>query len=210
MATGESSAAVHGAAEAVATTGHDAAHAVARLTEEAATTQERLITAVEAADRESATRFAAASGRSEFPVASGVAGPARGRKLRMPNPRHTVRGARDGQVRPRNTVILTGYEQAVREDVEGIAAGRAELDHAGSVYSINGRSYGVEPQGTVFPISGPGLVQLDRNEYAALSEIAKAGGDIERVEAFRRNPRFTRNPDAVARAKAIYEGTYQQ
>jgi hypothetical protein len=127
----------------------------------------------------------------------------------MPNPRHTVRGARYGEIRPRNPVILTGYEQAVREDVEGIAAGRAMLNEDGSAYLINGRSYGVEPSGTVYPIAGSGLVRLDRNEYAALKEIAKADGDVERVEAFRRNPRFTEHPEVVARATAIYEGTYQ-
>ncbi|MEV6846533.1 hypothetical protein [Actinoplanes sp. NPDC051411] len=67
----------------------------------------------------------------------------------------------------------------------------------------------MEPGGTVYPDSGPGIVKLDRNEYAALTEIAKAGGDPAKVPAFTRDPRFIHNPDAIARAKAIYDGTYQ-
>ena len=143
-----------------------------------------------------------------WPVADGVVGPARGKDLRPPNNRHTVAGARSGQVRGDNTVILRGNEQAIREDVQEIAAGNAEWDDAAAVYRVNGRTYRVEPQGTVFPVSGPGLVYLDRNEYAALQEIAKAGGDPADVRAFTQNPRFTSNPDAIAKAKAIYDGTY--
>lgn len=143
-----------------------------------------------------------------WPVADGVAGPARGKELRPPNNRHTVAGARSGQVRADNTVILRGNEQAVRDDVREIATGNGEWDDAASVYRVNGRTYRVEPQGTVFPVSGPGLVYLDRNEYAALQEIAKAGGDPANVPAFTRNPRFTSNPDAITKAKAIYDGTY--
>jgi hypothetical protein len=143
-----------------------------------------------------------------WPVADGVVGPARGKDLRPPNNRHTVTGARSGQVRADNTVILRGNEQAVRDDVREIAAGNAAWDDAAAVYRVNGRSYRVEPQGTVFPVSGPGLVYLDRNEYAALQEIAKAGGDPAGVRAFTQNPRFTSNPDAIAKAKAVYDGTY--
>ncbi len=155
MGTGESEAAVRGAAAAIAATGHDVASSMARLTEEAAAAQERIVADVEAADREAAERLAATSNDAEtVAVAAGVPGPARGKSLRMPNPRHTVRGARYGEIRPRNTVILNGYEQAVREDVEGIAAGRAVLNDDGSAYLINGRSYGVESSGTVYPISG--------------------------------------------------------
>ena len=40
-------------------------------------------------------------------------------------------------------------------------------------------------------------------------EIAKVDGNASRVVVFTRDPRFTRNPQAIARAKAIYNGTYQ-
>ncbi|GAA2564183.1 hypothetical protein GCM10010435_40550 [Winogradskya consettensis] len=153
-------------------------------------------------------RIAAETTGPPWPVSDGVTGPARGKDLRPPNNRHTVAGARSGQVRGDNTVILRGNEQAVRDDVREIAAGNAEWDDAAAVYRVNERSYRVEPQGTVFPVSGPGLVYLDRNEYAALKEIAKARGDPAQVPAFTQNPRFTSNPDAITKAKAIYDGTY--
>ncbi|WP_097326639.1 hypothetical protein [Paractinoplanes atraurantiacus] len=54
-----------------------------------------------------------------------------------------------------------------------------------------------------------GAERFDRNEYAALKEIARAGGDLSASPQLSRNPRFTQNPDAVAKAKAIYDGTYE-
>ena len=50
---------------------------------------------------------------------------------------------------------------------------------------------------------------MNRVEYAALKEIAKAGGDVSKVKAFQFDPKFTKNPDAIAKAKAVYDGTYQ-
>jgi hypothetical protein len=139
-----------------------------------------------------------------------IPGPARGKDLNPPNDRHTVAGARRGQVRPENSVILRGTEGAVRGDVGQIAAGNAEWNPRIGRYEINGRSYGVEPNGTVFPDSGPGIVKLDRNEYAALKEIARAGGDVSSVSVFARDPRFINNPDAITKAKSIYDGTYPE
>jgi hypothetical protein len=144
-----------------------------------------------------------------WPVADDVEGAARGKTLNPPNSRHTVAGARSGMVRPDNSVVLRGNEEAMRDDVAQIAAGNAHWNPATNRYEVNGRSYGVEPSGTVYPDSGPGIVKLDRNEYAALTEIAKAGGDPAKVPAFQHNPRFINNPDAIAKAKAIYDGTYQ-
>jgi hypothetical protein len=108
-----------------------------------------------------------------------------------------------------NTVFLRGHENVAAADVQGIAAGRAFWNPESQRYEINGRSYGVEPNGRVFPDSGAGMVKLDRNEYAALKEIVRAGGDLSAAPQLTRNPRFTENPEAVAKAKAIYDGTYQ-
>jgi hypothetical protein len=107
-----------------------------------------------------------------------------------------------------NTVYLHGYEHVATDDVQGIAAGQAVWNQDTQRYEINGRSYGVEPNGTVFPDSGAGMVKLDRNEYAALKEIVRANGDLSAAPQLSRNPRFTENPEAVAKAKAIYDGTY--
>lgn len=129
--------------------------------------------------------------------------------LNPPNRRHTITGARNGMVQEDNTVYLRGYEDAAARDVQGIAAGRAVWNPENQRYEISGRSYGVEPNGTTFPDSGDGMVKLDRNEYAALKEIARAGGDLSAAPQLSRNPRFTDNPEAVAKAKAIYDGTYR-
>ncbi|MFJ9901367.1 Flp family type IVb pilin [Streptomyces sp. NPDC101152] len=138
-----------------------------------------------------------------------IAGPAAGKKLKFPNKRHTVGGAGSGQIKEHNTVILRGNENLVRDDIEGISKGRARLLPDGNTYEINGRRYRVEDTGTVFPVSGPGLVDMDRIEYAALKEIVRNKGDLEKSQALRRDPKFINNPDKVAKAKQVYDGTYK-
>ncbi|WP_405869659.1 Flp family type IVb pilin [Streptomyces sp. NBC_00005] len=138
-----------------------------------------------------------------------VAGPAAGKTLKFPNKRHTVGGSGSGQVKERNTVILRGNEDLVRADIEGIAKGRADLLPDGNTYEINGRQYRVEDTGTVFPVSGPGLVDMDRIEYAALKEIARNKGDLSKSQQLQRDPKFVNNPDKVAKAKQVYDGTYK-
>lgn len=144
-----------------------------------------------------------------WPVADSVEGTARGRSLTPPNKRHTVSGARRGEVKADNTVYLRGYEHVAATDVQAIAAGQAVWHPMEQQYEVNGRRYGVKTTGTVYPISGTGMVRLDRIEYQALQQIAQANGDLSAAPQLHRNPNFLRNPDAVARAKEIYDGTYQ-
>ncbi|MFF0477015.1 hypothetical protein [Streptomyces sp. NPDC004284] len=107
-----------------------------------------------------------------------------------------------------NSVILRGRQSAVAQGIADIAGGKAtyvkELDR----YEVNGRVYGVEDSGRVYPDSGPGIVKLDRNEYAALQQVAKAKGDVSAAPQLTRNPRFTNNPGIVEKALAICNGTY--
>ena len=138
-----------------------------------------------------------------------VVGPARGKTLRFPNKRHTVSGAGGGRVGEANTVILRGNEDLVRADIEGIAKNRATLSADGNTYEINGRKYRVEDNGTVFPVSGPGLVEMDRTEYAALKEIVRNKGDLSKSQQLQRDPKFVNNPEKVAKAKQVYDGTYK-
>jgi hypothetical protein len=141
----------------------------------------------------------------EWATDPGVRGPAAGKTLKPPHKRHTVAGAKNGIVKPKNTVILKGREAEIDADIKGIAEGKAKLVDNGNAYEINGRKYGVEESGRTFPIGGDGLVQLDRFEYAALKEIAKAGGRTD-LPPLSRDPKFT--PEMVAKAKKIYDGTY--
>jgi hypothetical protein len=225
MADGELGAVFRALAKDAAEAAEKAAKSIARVTETTAETEERNVAEMLGTDAKAAEQITAAGKKGTadaagagarpvpagppWPVAEGVDGAARGKTLNPPNARHTVAGARSGMVRPDNTVVLRGNEDAMGNDVAQIAAGNARWNPATNRYEINGRSYGVEANGTVFPDSGPGLVKLDRNEYAALTEIAKAGGDPAKVPAFQHNPRFTNNPDAIAKAKAIYDGTYE-
>ncbi|MEU0202652.1 MULTISPECIES: hypothetical protein [unclassified Streptomyces] len=146
---------------------------------------------------------------NEWQAVDDVPGPAAGKKLRFPNKRHTVGGAGSGQVKERNTVILRGNEGLVRADIEAIAKGRAKLLPDRNTYEINGRTYRVEDTGTVFPVSGPGLVDMDRIEYAALKEIVRNKGDLSKSQQLQRDPKFANNPDKVAKAKQVYDGTYK-
>ncbi|WP_328962991.1 hypothetical protein [Streptomyces virginiae] len=141
-------------------------------------------------------------------ASSELAGPAAGKELKPPNARHTVSGSASGEVKESNSVILRGQQTSVAQDIADIASGKAtyvkELDR----YEVNGRIYGVEESGRTYPDSGPGIVKLDRNEYAALQQVAKAKGDISAAPQLTRNPRFTNNPGIVEKALAIYNGTY--
>jgi len=139
-----------------------------------------------------------------WPARDDIPGHARGKMLRPPNKRHTVSGVKAGPPKAENSLILREHEQAVKDDIAQIAAGNAHWDPETSRYTINGRSYGIEPSGTVFPDSGVGIVNLSRNEYSALKELIKAGGDPGRVPAFTRAPHFVNDPQSVANALALF------
>ncbi|MGW2795951.1 hypothetical protein [Streptomyces sp. NPDC001269] len=145
--------------------------------------------------------------KPSWPAAAGIAGPACGKMLAPPNKRHFLRGVKHGVVRGVNSVVLRGYEGDVRRDVRDIAAGHAHWNPQTGRYEINGRSYGVEESGTVFPDSGDGIVKLNRLQYNALKEIAKVGGDLEKAETLRVDPRFQRKPEVIVLAMAVYNGT---
>lgn len=81
----------------------------------------------------------------------------------------------------------------VAADIEAIRQGQARWDRQTQRYELpNGRIYGVEGSGTVFPVTGPGMVRLGRGEYQALQHHIRAGGDRQRAEAaMARNPFVT-------------------
>ena len=64
-------------------------------------------------------------------------------------------------------------------DVEAINLGQAE--RVGSDFKINGRVYGIESNGTLFPRSGDGIVQMNRGSYWALQTMIQFGDDPERL-----------------------------
>ncbi|MFF4601976.1 WXG100 family type VII secretion target [Streptomyces sp. NPDC001339] len=148
--------------------------------------------------------------RASWHVGSGVEGAARGKTIQAPHPRHTWGGIKRGLAKHENTVILPGYNQAVREDISEIASGKAAWNSEDQVYEINGRSYKVETSGTVFPVSGPGLIDMSRAEYGALGAIMRANGDLSQCEKFFANAKqFQQEPHAVQTAIDLYR-TYQR
>ncbi|MEU6894972.1 hypothetical protein ABZ934_24890 [Streptomyces sp. NPDC046557] len=147
-------------------------------------------------------------GRGPWLAPSELKGPAAGKELKPPNARHTVSGSASGEVKENNSVILRGHQESVAQDISDIANGKATYVPETDRYQVNGRTYGVEGSGRVYPDAGPGIVKLDRNEYAALQQIAKAKGDLSAAPQLTKNPRFTNNPGIVEKALAIYNGTY--
>ena len=84
-------------------------------------------------------------------------------------------------IRTLNTVIEPGTD--VVGDIASIDRGGATWDSATNRYRVNGRTYGIEPDGTLFPVSGPGFTTLDRSEFKALQGVIEPGGDPGRRPA---------------------------
>ena len=143
--------------------------------------------------------------RREWLAQEDIEGPARGKILRDPNPRHNFSSIKHGRVAEKNSIILPGVLELVRQDISHIASGKANFDRKNQTYEISERKYAIEPSGTVFPVSGPGIVNIDRNSYTALQMLQKAGGETEGVrKALEMNPRFSENPNSVQIALDLY------
>lgn len=137
-----------------------------------------------------------------------IKGPAAGQELKQPNARHTILGSRSGEVKGQNTVIPPDRYHDVDQDIAAIADGQATF-HDG-VYEVNGRRYDVKSNGTVFPVSGTGLVQMDNNDYFALKTLVGCDGNVEKFELrVSQIPRLRNNPESVAKATTLYDTYYE-
>ena len=91
--------------------------------------------------------------------------------FRGPADRHYLRKVTQRTLaRERNTVIVPGVD--VTADVAAINEGLGQTASGG--YLINGRTYGIHGQ-SLYPISGPGFIQLDRPAFQALGVYNKFG-----------------------------------
>ncbi|MEU8327435.1 hypothetical protein [Micromonospora sp. NPDC048839] len=116
------------------------------------------------------------------PVTGPVAGPAGKGPLKPVHDRHYLNRIRPkNPPKPFNTVVLPGTN--VAQDLADIAAGLATWDADRSRYVVNGRTYGVEGKGTVFPETGTGFERLERFEYTALKTYIEYGGDLDAANA---------------------------
>ncbi|HEX5164822.1 MAG TPA: hypothetical protein VFV93_05455 [Thermomicrobiales bacterium] len=94
------------------------------------------------------------------------------RRLRRPHRRHfLVHVSRASKPKARNTVIYPWVD--VTGDVRDINEGLGV--RIGNTVSVNGRTYGIEPSTTLYPIAGPGFAFLDRGSYKALGYYNEIG-----------------------------------
>lgn len=131
-------------------------------------------------------------------------GPAARLDVRRPSARHALNRI-DSRASPKDLNTVAMPEVDVAADIEAIRRGQARWNRQTQRYELpNGRIYGVEGAGTVFPVSGPGLVRLSRGEYQALLHYIRAGGNRQRAEtAMARNPFLTQ--DDKRRAFSVFQ-----
>ncbi len=96
----------------------------------------------------------------------------RGEEFRKPASRHSLDRVNQRTVaKDKNTVIESWVD--VDADVAEINAGNGILlnDH----FIINGRIYGIKPNGTLFPVAGDGFHFLNRAQFKALGVLNQLG-----------------------------------
>ncbi|MFF4410028.1 hypothetical protein [Streptomyces sp. NPDC001404] len=166
--------------------------------------------ATEAQRHEGSSGHGSESGKREWQGGDDIEGPARGKTLLPPNKRHTLSGVKAGRPNVENTLILPEAADKVPNDLAEIAAGRADFDNRSQLYTVNGRSYGVEPNGRTFPARGDGFMPMTRAEYKALQAIIKARGDMGRLEKmFQNGHEFKNEPHAAEKAFDLYRKYYE-
>ena len=92
--------------------------------------------------------------------------------LRGPSKRHSTEKVNQKTLtKEKNTVILASVDVAA--DVAAINAGHGTR-LGPTTYMVNGRMYGSH-DGTLYPISGPGFIQLSRGAFKALGVYNQFG-----------------------------------
>lgn len=86
-----------------------------------------------------------------------------------------------------------------KADADGINAGQAFK--VGNEYHINNRVYG-EHGGTLYPISGAGLYQLDRGAYKALGILNQFGDTPRSTEIL---GKMGVNQETISNARNVYD-----
>ncbi len=99
--------------------------------------------------------------------------------FRGPARRHdAARVTQKTLTRETNTVIMPGVD--VAGDVAAINSG--QVRRVGETFTVNGRTYQAKPDGTLFPVSGEGIVQLDRGGFKALGVLNEHGNTARAQE----------------------------
>lgn len=91
----------------------------------------------------------------------------------------------------------------IAADVADIRAGKATKGRTpgGELsFTINGRTYGMHANGTLYPISGAGIYELDRGAFMALALYNKFPNDRKKAERYMDNIGLTAAQKAAALA----------
>ena len=116
-----------------------------------------------------------------------------------PAGRHSARTVKQGTVaKDVNTVIAS--DVPVAEDIAAINRGEATVGRTASgetSYTVNGRTYGSHPNGTLYPIEGNGFITLDRGGFKALG-IYNEMGKTPRAESILDNMGISPEQRAMA------------
>lgn len=116
----------------------------------------------------------------EVSSASPAAVPA---NVRPPATRHYAKKVDQGTV-AKNVNSVLEPRVDVNADIQAIRAGAAQVGRAlggETTYTIRGRTYGIHPNGTLYPMHGDGVHVLDRGGFKALGVYNKFG-DTPRAE----------------------------
>jgi hypothetical protein len=114
--------------------------------------------------------------------------------LNSPNLRHYADKVNQGSVAKEVNTVIDRSVVDVSADVAAIQSGQAHK--IGDTFIINGRTYGVH-DGTLFPISGPGLYTLDRGAYKTLGVLNKFG-DTAQADQILKNMGVSPETKAIA------------
>ena len=99
--------------------------------------------------------------------------------LKSPNARHYADKVKLSSRAKRVNTVIDRSVVNIGADMAAIRSGQAQ--QVGDTFIVNGRTYGMH-DGTLYPISGPGLYKLDRGTYKALGILNESGGDTPEAD----------------------------
>jgi len=97
--------------------------------------------------------------------------PSRPLRLSAPNRHIAAKVGKHSIPKATTTVALSSVD--VEADI--VAINRGDAIRKGNDFTANGRIYRMKGQDSVFPLSGPGLYQLDRGAFRALMVYNELG-----------------------------------
>jgi len=114
--------------------------------------------------------------------------------LNSPATRHYADKVTQSSVAKEVNTVVDRSVVDMSADVAAIRSGQAQ--QIGDTFVVNGRTYGMH-DGTLYPMSGPGLYTLDRGGYKALGVLNKFG-DTPQTDVILKNMGVSAETKAAA------------